>query len=270
MTADIGEQAQRRSFGRSVVRELFRWPLLVMVAVCTVLFVPGLAASYGRSGLAEGIAIVGGTWLLVAVMYAGGKTDWARRNRLRAARREVERAEGHRPFWASSAKIALILFPLAAVALLAGGEIFKHQASALSRLPPCEPGRTSRCVRTESGVLVSRSAPRGVQTIEVALPDGLRSIELSDDGWGGNWRGRFPAGERLRVQFHGSTPLAVYEPDGHRRKTDENPSDIGGALMFVGWVMLGLSLPVAFLFHRAQPWRTTAARLTLATRGRFF
>jgi hypothetical protein len=121
-----------------------------------------------------------------------------------------------------------------------------------------------------SGVVVARHVDGSQQSLDVAFPTGLRTIDLSTDGWGGRWRGRFPVGERVTVELHGSTPLGVTEPDGHHRDTADNPSDLRGFLFFMGWIFLGATLPGALVLRHLQHARTDVARLTVATEGRVF
>jgi hypothetical protein len=175
------------------------------------------------------------------------------------AREARWQASDHRPLWADSFRLTLVVFVLIAAVCLGFAWHFGHQADSIGKLFPCTAGGSTDCIRTERGVLVARKVDRTQQSVVVLFADGPRTIYLSSDGWGGRWRGHFPVGERVTVEYNGKTPLGVIDSDGHHRNTSDNPSESSNFLWFMGFIFLGCALPAALFFRMLQRRRAEAA-----------
>jgi hypothetical protein len=127
------------------------------------------------------------------------------------------------------------------------------EAGAIAALPQCRAVVTHHCIVTYAARVTARYIDRRQQHILVRFR-GSRSgntlkadIQLSSDGWGGNWRGHFPVGEQVRIRYRWKTPLLVIEPDGHHRLTAASPASDSPFFWFMAWVFLGAA-PVITLY----------------------
>jgi hypothetical protein len=234
------------SFGRRFVRGLFGTTTLVSIGLSAALLRVVHGSHWGLEG-----PIVGGTWLLVGLLDALGQGERGRRGRAhRLAQEQAWAAAGKRPWWMSAYKVGLPFFLLCALGFFAIAINADRDAKALARVPACTAGGPSDCIGSRRGMIVSRSVDRSQQSIVVDFGVSLKTIHLSSDGWGGKWRGHFPIGETVTVRIHRQTPLLVTEPNGHHRKTADDPSDTSGVFWFMGWFFTALALPAAYLLQR--------------------
>jgi hypothetical protein len=249
----------RRSFGARLLHGLFEPATLVSITLCSL-----FAVWESRGQPIFDVLLVAGVWLFVGLCVAMRDTHWAQRAQILQIGRELEWATSrHRPLRGNYVELALLIFGLATVGLLVTWQVIAHKAAHINGLPPCTVVRTNDCIATKHGVVVRRWMDRETPTIDVGVDSDVRSIGLNDHG-GEDLGSHFPLGEVVTIRYHGSTPLTVTEPDGHRQQTDDDLGGASAALKFMAIFFAALTPVIVLLYWRYQRKWDEALREALA------